>query len=278
VDLLTFGPSPRQDLRSPQGALPAARLSGHIGQEFGIKDGTAVLVPGTGQPISRADRRLSMHHEEPLAELLDPTDMDHVLDGLPRSVAKQLEELTARTNSIELETIIAQIENKNKAEFVKAVFSLLLVGNCDGAQKHVELSQGIIKTFDECDEAEMVEVRDGEDVRHLRIGSSEYAAWVAAFEKRSLWYEWFLFLHPEQEKVVRADFSGVAQLSGVSGSGKTCVAVRRALRLAETPNANVLLLTLNRSLAGLLNQLVDAACNDTAVRGRIKVASFFERI
>ncbi|MER9712748.1 UvrD-helicase domain-containing protein [Mesorhizobium sp. M0174] len=71
---------------------------------------------------------------------------------------------------------------------------------------------------------------------------------------------------------MKADY----QLSGVSGSGKTCVAVRRALRLAEAPDSRVLLLTLNRSLAGLLGQLVDAACTNDTVRGRIEVTSFFE--
>ena len=45
-----------------------------------------------------------------------------------------------------------------------------------------------------------------------------------------------MFLHPEQEKVVQADYPGVTQLSGVSGSGKTCVAVRRALRFAASLN------------------------------------------
>jgi superfamily I DNA/RNA helicase len=248
-------------------------LDGHRGQDFGIKDGRAVLVPGSGNQIGGSGQHHADHHDKPLSELLDHMAMDHVLDGLPRSVARQLEALNGRTSSNEVEAIVAQISEKKKAELVGAVFSLLLAGNYDGAQKWVELSQGIIKTFDE---AETIEVKDGEDVRRLRIGSPEYQKWLEAFDRRAPWYEWFLFLHPEQEKVVQADYSGIAQLSGVSGSGKTCVAVRRALRLAEAPNANVLLLTLNRSLAGLLNQLVEAACNDKAVRGRIKVTSFFE--
>jgi hypothetical protein len=62
----------------------------------------------------------------------------------------------------------------------------------------------------------------------------------------------------------------------VSGSGKTCVAVRRALRLAAAEDARVLLVTLNRSLAGLLRQLVDAVGADTNVTKRIEVISFFE--
>lgn len=68
----------------------------------------------------------------------------------------------------------------------------------------------------------------------------------------------------------------MSQLSGVSGSGETCVAVRRAMRLAKNEGASVLLPTLNRSLAGMLQQLVDVACSDDVVRSLIEVTSFFE--
>lgn len=122
----------------------------------------------------------------------------------------------------------------------------------------------------------MLEIADGEDVRQIRIGSAEYEEWLLGFERRSAWHDWFLFLHPDQESVVNEDFAGISQLSGVSGSGKTCIAVRRAMRLAKQDGARVLLLTLNRSLSGLLRQLVDAACVDENVRSRIEVISFFE--
>jgi len=71
------------------------------------------------------------------------------------------------------------------------------------------------------------------------------------------------------------EYDGPAQLSGVSGSGKTCVLVRRAIRLAGTGGARVLILTLNRSLAGLLNKLV-AASADHVEQERIEVVSFFD--
>ena len=84
-------------------------------------------------------------------------------------------------------------------------------------------------------------------------------------------------MHPEQEAVVNEDFSGPSLLSGVSGSGKTCVAVKRAIRLAEAnKQSEVLLITLNRSLAGLIRLLVDQASISLEERMRIKVISFFE--
>jgi hypothetical protein len=251
-------------------------LDGHQGQRFGIKDGKTVLLPGIGDEIGRSGRYHADHHDKPLAEWLDVDAIDHVLEGLPRSIARGLEALDGRSNSSRLEEIVGQISDSIRAQLVRTVFALLSAGNHDGAQAHVDLSMGRIKAFEECNQAETIEVTDGEDVRRIRIGSPEYEAWLRAFEKSSLWHEWFLYLHPEQERVVNADYAGVAQLSGVSGSGKTCVCVRRAIRLAEGQNSRVLLLTLNRSLACLLDHLVEAACSDPAVRSRIHVVSFFE--
>ena len=48
-------------------------------------------------------------------------------------------------------------------------------------------------------------------------------------------------MHPEQKKIVYKNYNGPVQLSGVSGSGKTCVALNRCIRLAEeNPNSKLL--------------------------------------
>jgi superfamily I DNA/RNA helicase len=69
--------------------------------------------------------------------------------------------------------------------------------------------------------------------------------------------DWMVFLHPGQRRVVDEDFESASVLTGVSGSGKTCVLVHRAKRLAEAAtNERVLILTLNKSLARLIGHLV----------------------
>ena len=45
--------------------------------------------------------------------------------------------------------------------------------------------------------------------------------------------QWQLFLHPDQRSLVEHSFSGPARLRGISGSGKTVVALHRARRLAK---------------------------------------------
>ena len=82
-------------------------------------------------------------------------------------------------------------------------------------------------------------------------------------------------MHADQDAIVREDFNGPAKLIGVSGSGKTCVVVQRALRLAATyPGERILILTLNRALAHLIDKLVDACCAPE-IRHQIEVKPFF---
>ena len=67
------------------------------------------------------------------------------------------------------------------------------------------------------------------------------------------WEKWAVFLHPAQRAIVERDFSGPARVSGSAGTGKTIVALHRAVHLARTNhNARVLLTTFSEMLANAL--------------------------
>ena len=67
------------------------------------------------------------------------------------------------------------------------------------------------------------------------------------------WEKWAVFLHPAQRAIVERNFSGPARVSGSAGTGKTIVALHRAVHLARTdPNARVLLTTFSEALANSL--------------------------
>jgi len=68
------------------------------------------------------------------------------------------------------------------------------------------------------------------------------------------WEKWTVFLHPEQEQLVRSDFNGPARVAGSAGTGKTIVALRRAAWLARrNPDARVMLTTFSDTLAHALH-------------------------
>ena len=67
------------------------------------------------------------------------------------------------------------------------------------------------------------------------------------------WERWSIFLHPAQRAIVEREYAGPARVSGSAGTGKTIVALHRAVHLARTnPNARVLLTTFSEILANAL--------------------------
>jgi len=67
------------------------------------------------------------------------------------------------------------------------------------------------------------------------------------------WEKWIVFLHPAQRQMVEKDYGGPARVSGSAGTGKTIVALHRAVFLARSnPDARVLLTTFSDTLANTL--------------------------
>ena len=249
-------------------------LDSHRGETIAVNRGRWVRVPGVARHTQTVPSKGGA--VDRLLDLLPPEIVDSAFSGLSVYALRLIDRLDTASAADEIEGAATSIPDSDLRTYVTTVLLLLLAGDVDGAQAHIDVHLGLSRALGEADEEAFLSVRDGQEVRRLRVGSVDYQRWLEAFERRATWHEWFLFLHPEQEKVVDAEYKGAAQLSGVSGSGKTCVVVRRAMRLADEADSRVLLLTLNRSLAGMLRQLIDSACVDAAVRSRIEVTSFFE--
>lgn len=67
------------------------------------------------------------------------------------------------------------------------------------------------------------------------------------------WDRWTIFLHPAQRQMVEGNYKGPARVSGSAGTGKTIVALHRAVFLARNnPEARVLLTTFSETLANAL--------------------------
>jgi superfamily I DNA/RNA helicase/mRNA-degrading endonuclease RelE of RelBE toxin-antitoxin system len=72
------------------------------------------------------------------------------------------------------------------------------------------------------------------------------------------WEKWTIFLHPSQQQWVMRDYAGPARVSGSAGTGKTIVALHRAVTLArEHPDARVWLTTFSDTLAHALQNKIN---------------------
>jgi len=68
------------------------------------------------------------------------------------------------------------------------------------------------------------------------------------------WEQWAVFLHPTQQSIVEGSYRGPVRVSGSAGTGKTIVALHRAVFLARKyPDSRILLTTFSESLADALN-------------------------
>lgn len=89
------------------------------------------------------------------------------------------------------------------------------------------------------------------------------------------WEKWTVFLHPDQQQWVERDYNGPARVSGSAGTGKTIVALHRAVYLAhQHPESRVLLATFTDTLAhSLRTKLRRLIGNEPRLAERIDVHS-----
>jgi hypothetical protein len=89
------------------------------------------------------------------------------------------------------------------------------------------------------------------------------------------WEKWTVFLHPAQRELVERSFNGPARVAGSAGTGKTIVAVHRAVYLARKyPDSRLLLTTFSEPLSNALGtKLRHLIGNQPRLGERIEVHS-----
>jgi mRNA-degrading endonuclease RelE of RelBE toxin-antitoxin system len=88
------------------------------------------------------------------------------------------------------------------------------------------------------------------------------------------WEKWAVFLHPDQLQYVERKYNGPARISGSAGTGKTVVALHRAVHLArERPGSRILLTTFSKTLANALRVKLGHLAGNDSVVDRITVQS-----
>lgn len=194
-----------------------------------------------------------------------------ILDRVSGSVGVDLCALTVMSSEDELLEVSARIDDQSISDAVLDVLMALSSNDVKAAESRVRLATG---EYNELTDADVV--NEGKDLKFVPTDSPEWVALFKHFARTSGYKQWMLFLHPDQAFTVDEDFRGPSKLLGVSGSGKTCVVVKRAIRLAETyPSEQILILTLNPALSTLIDELVTEA-STSKVREQILVKPFFE--
>ena len=252
-------------------------LESHRGLNVRAGEDCKPLVTYQSVDIAKPEQRLSRDMgftPKPLVELLEERLKNALLDSVPFRVGSKIAQTEVHVDDDEIIGMVEGIDDKDRQRLVFDTLILLRADDVEGASRRVKSFLGETKLIESLAQ-EGIALLDSMDFQHIRVDSEQYRELIENYSRHADMKDWMLFMHPDQQKFVDADYPGPTKLSGVSGSGKTCVVIRRAISLAERyPERRILVLTLNRSLATLIEALVEKAA-PSSVRSRIEVKPFF---
>lgn len=208
-----------------------------------------------------------------LVELLSGRYKEKLFIGLSSELIEKISKIDPLITDEDLLDFIDEVEDESQKEAIFDVLLKLREGDSTGAKNRIGLYIGEVKSIADLSSKEAANIKSGEQVIKLSDIDPQL---FEHFVKTADYQKWMLYLHPSQRDYVDRDFPSTVRLSGVSGSGKTCVLIHRALRLAtKYPNEKILLLTLNPALSNLIESLV--ASNRGEMRpNNLVVSSFWE--
>jgi hypothetical protein len=198
-------------------------------------------------------------------------------EAVPQALAREhLLSLDETSTESDIQQALELVFNEDLRVFLFDVLSLIRAGNIAGAEARIRLRNGEALPAEDAgpfaQQAAASSVNSDQILVINEISQEQLDRLLAPehFE------DWMLFLHPDQQALVDATFDRPVVLKGVSGSGKTCILVHRARRLAQKyPGQRIGIVTLSRPLSGLLQNLVNMLCT-AEERETIFVLPFYQ--
>jgi len=209
--------------------------------------------------------------EDTLVKRVNHSILEDIINPLKPIVLVELFNLMLSDSQDKWLEVCSKIDDSDLQTTWLDVLSSLAEDDEENVKKLIKIYMGSIKPL-----SADTTLADSIEFQKIPTNSPEWAKLYKHFAQTADFKDWMLFLHPEQRAVVEQRHKGSSKLLGVSGSGKTCVAIKRSVYLAELyPSDNILLLTLNKSLAKLIQDLVLCAAPKD-ITDRISVKPFFE--
>jgi len=248
-------------------------INANTGLTFAIDANGKVTVSYVGNTRANLPSAVTFDQEPYLSKLTGLRIEDW---NLPALIQRMLLEINEESTEEERNQILETITDPELRSCLADIFGMLRTGDPGAAQARLDLFNGIaIPEEDRVeDQAPGLDPETNSDTLIDLVGLSQ-EDWEKLLDP-SKFQDWMLFLHPDQRRIVEEDHEKPAILKGVSGSGKTCVLVHRAKRLAQLyPDDRIGVLTLSRSLATLIKNLVKELCPGE-LQVRIEVFAFYD--
>jgi hypothetical protein len=244
-----------------------------VARQFG---NSVVIDPTRVSDLDLPDGRITAESdlsEGALVEKLPRRYCERLIAELPDDVEKDLRAIESVSSDDDIQTVALLCGDPDRQLVVLDVLLSLKSGDLLNAKLRIDTWTGKATPVESLPVEQKERIASGDStvlIQDLDPVLFQHFVQTATFDK------WMLFLHPAQREYVDKDFAGPARLSGVSGSGKTCVVVHRTLRLADKyPEEPILVVTLNDALAALIDRLINAARGASRPKN-IYVTSIFE--
>lgn len=227
----------------------------------------------TNKEVGVIASSIDLQSNGPIIAQLDETDRNVLLAGLSQEAIQTIHAIEAITNEDEILKSIMQIPSGDQSDAILDVLLMLRASDKVKAKNRIDQFTGAAKLLSKIPDQVLKDVVSSESIVMVQdVDPVLFQHFVSTANFK----QWMLYLHPAQRNIVDRSFDGPARLAGVSGSGKTCVVVHRAIRLARAePGKSVLIITLNDALAKLINDLVIAQCGDLRP-DNIQIKSIFQ--
>jgi superfamily I DNA/RNA helicase len=230
---------------------------------------SAPAVGGHGLITSNSD----FLSNGPVIDLLNKSYQDKIFANLSQDVVSDIRTVESHTDENTILEAVERIKDIVQSDAILDVLLALRSSDKIKAKNRIDRFCGESKPIDELTTEEVKNIASSETI--VRVQDVDPVLFEH-FVRTADFKEWMLYLHPAQREIVDRDFNGPARLAGVSGSGKTCVVIHRAVRLAKAdPSKRVLVLTLNDALSTLIQELIQAQCGAT-LPANITIKSIFQ--
>ena len=253
-----------------------------VGSWLAANEGFTLVVDGetqrivatvVGKPLTEGNVEPSKPTTEnlPLLSRLASLDLT-VLITKPR-VRKNLLELTEESSEVDIVEVLELIEDEGLRLLLFDVINLIRRNDLAAAEARLLLPQGAACPVEDAPALAQAAVESGVNSDQILVLKQKEELELILNKD---FHEWMLYLHQDQKLIAETDFDKPAILTGVSGSGKTCILVHRAQFLARKyPGQRIGVMTLNRALADLLENLVQQLCSEEE-RQNIHVMAFYD--
>jgi superfamily I DNA/RNA helicase len=260
-----------------------------LGDEGVIEDWHAANTGVT--LIMNADGRIVLSAVNSSTEIassrfeLEQTNFLKRLDGFStrdfvakNAAVRLLDELGPLSSQADIDDALELVDNQSSKELLNDLIKLLADNNIPGAKIRLGMLSGeacpAVDLPDQLDK--LIESGNNTDVvaslDDLSVRDKE------RFLSGKGLLDWIVYPHPEQRRIAYADYDKPVILTGVSGSGKTCVLIHRARYLAnkyKKTGERIGIITLNRALADFLKVLIEEICSPEE-RESIVTISFYD--